>query len=139
MLFGFLYSLDLLSRSHSNRTVIPSKLNAVQYRNGVKYMFMHVQTALMFYTTSSMRRHQITIQLRRCYIRLLAAREVYGQTPCCLSIRLAIVRDTGIFQYNCLIQRCRLRHISFCVTANILTVNSSKTEFMLVRLKQEYR
>ena len=23
-------------------------------------MFMHVQTALMFYTTSSMRRHQIT-------------------------------------------------------------------------------
>ena len=60
MLFGFLYTLDLLSRSHSNRTVIPSKLNAVQYRNGVKYMFMHVQTALMFYTTSSMRRHQIT-------------------------------------------------------------------------------
>ena len=54
MLFGFLYSLNSLS--YANRTVIPSKLNAVQYRNGVKYMFMHVQTALMFYTTS----YQIT-------------------------------------------------------------------------------
>ena len=41
---------------------------------------------------------RVRLQLCRCYITLLEALTVYGQTPCCLSIRLVMLHNFNIMR-----------------------------------------